>query len=206
MTFSLLLCLFNICDVHFLCSKHIHKSCQGYTPIMTPDLVRSPVVHACGFQPRGEASQVVHVSRSLPLCHLFVVTMLCRILTYYNIFVLTPLDLSYSASQVYYLDEQHSTGAGALCLAGTAEIPMGGDLFLSLSLSFFLSISSFFLSCFLSLSLFCITSSLYCCAGMFLNAKIESSKPLKYVAFGHAFRCEAGNAINVFFSNIHTIA
>ena len=51
---------------------------HGFTPMLTPDLVREEMVAGCGFQPRGEASQ-----------------------TY-----LVP--------------------DGALCLVGTAEIPLGG--------------------------------------------------------------------------------
>lgn len=31
---------------------------RGFTPLSTPDLVRAPVLEKCGFQPRGEESQV----------------------------------------------------------------------------------------------------------------------------------------------------
>ena len=51
---------------------------KGFTPMMTPDLVREGVLEKCGFQPRGETTQVYSVERS------------------------------------------------DLCLAGTAEIPLGG--------------------------------------------------------------------------------
>lgn len=51
---------------------------HGFTPLMAPDLVREEIVRGCGFQPRGEASQIYTVA-----------------------------DMS-------------------LCLAGTAEIPLGG--------------------------------------------------------------------------------
>lgn len=81
---------------------------RGFTPLMTPEIVRSSVVEKCGFQPRG------------------------------------------TNTQVYSID------GGDQCLIGTAEIPLGGihmDSILS-----------------------------------------ESSLPLKYVAFSHCFRTEAGAA------------
>lgn len=31
---------------------------KGFTPLSTPDLVRSTVVEKCGFQPRGQNTQV----------------------------------------------------------------------------------------------------------------------------------------------------
>ena len=31
---------------------------RGFTPFSTPDLVRSSVVEKCGFQPRGQNTQV----------------------------------------------------------------------------------------------------------------------------------------------------
>ncbi|KAJ9166547.1 hypothetical protein P3X46_021286 [Hevea brasiliensis] len=81
---------------------------RGFTPLTTPELVRSSVVEKCGFQPRGENTQVYTVEGS---------------------------------------DQ---------CLIGTAEIPVGGihmDSILA-----------------------------------------ESMLPLKYVAFSHCFRTEAGAA------------
>ncbi|PSS31619.1 Serine--tRNA ligase [Actinidia chinensis var. chinensis] len=81
---------------------------RGFTPLTTPELVRSSVVEKCGFQPRGENTQVYSIEGS---------------------------------------DQ---------CLIGTAEIPVGGihmDSILA-----------------------------------------ESSLPLKYVAFSHCFRTEAGAA------------
>lgn len=81
---------------------------NGFTPLTTPELVRSSVVEKCGFQPRGDNTQVYSIEGS---------------------------------------DQ---------CLIGTAEIPVGGihmDSILS-----------------------------------------ESSLPLKYVAFSHCFRTEAGAA------------
>jgi seryl-tRNA synthetase len=50
----------------------------GFTPLTAPDLVREDIVWGCGFQPRGEASQIYSVADT------------------------------------------------SLCLAGTAEIPLGG--------------------------------------------------------------------------------
>lgn len=81
---------------------------SGFIPLTTPELVRSSVVEKCGFQPRGDNTQVYSIEGS---------------------------------------DQ---------CLIGTAEIPVGGihmDSILS-----------------------------------------ESSLPLKYVAFSHCFRTEAGAA------------
>eukprot|EP00741_Cyanophora_paradoxa_P007211 tig00001094_g6977.t1 len=40
---------------------------RGFTPILTPDLVRSHVVEGCGFQPRGENTQVYSVA-GMDLC------------------------------------------------------------------------------------------------------------------------------------------
>ncbi|XP_047323136.1 serine--tRNA ligase, chloroplastic/mitochondrial isoform X2 [Impatiens glandulifera] len=81
---------------------------KGFTPLTTPEIVRSSVVEKCGFQPRGDNTQVYSIEGS----------------------------------------EQ--------CLIGTAEIPVGGihmDSILS-----------------------------------------ESQLPLKYAAFSHCFRTEAGSA------------
>ncbi|XP_062102188.1 serine--tRNA ligase, chloroplastic/mitochondrial-like [Humulus lupulus] len=81
---------------------------SGFTPLTTPELVRSSVVEKCGFQPRGTNTQVYSIEGS---------------------------------------DQ---------CLIGTAEIPVGGihmDSIIS-----------------------------------------ESLLPLKYVAFSHCFRTEAGAA------------
>ncbi|KAG6608257.1 Serine--tRNA ligase, chloroplastic/mitochondrial, partial [Cucurbita argyrosperma subsp. sororia] len=81
---------------------------RGFTPVITPEIVRSSVVEKCGFQPRGENTQVYSIEGS---------------------------------------DQ---------CLIGTAEIPVGGihmDSILA-----------------------------------------ESSLPLKYVAYSHCFRTEAGAA------------
>ncbi|KDP41417.1 hypothetical protein JCGZ_15824 [Jatropha curcas] len=81
---------------------------RGFMPLTTPELVRSSVVEKCGFQPRGDNTQVYSVEGS---------------------------------------DQ---------CLIGTAEIPVGGihmDSILT-----------------------------------------ESMLPLKYVAFSHCFRTEAGAA------------
>ncbi|KAH7848836.1 hypothetical protein Vadar_008784 [Vaccinium darrowii] len=81
---------------------------RGFTPLITPEIVRSSVVEKCGFQPRGENTQVYSIEGS---------------------------------------DQ---------CLIGTAEIPVGGihmDSILA-----------------------------------------ESALPLKYVAYSHCFRTEAGAA------------
>lgn len=81
---------------------------RGFTPLTTPEIVRSSVVEKCGFQPRGENTQVYSIENS---------------------------------------DQ---------CLIGTAEIPVGG-----------LHMDSIL---------------------------IESSLPIKYVAYSHCFRTEAGAA------------
>ncbi|KAF3338083.1 serine--tRNA ligase [Carex littledalei] len=81
---------------------------RGFTPLITPEIVRSSVVDKCGFQPRGQTTQIYSIEGS---------------------------------------DQ---------CLIGTAEIPVGGihmDSILS-----------------------------------------ESVLPLKYVAYSHCFRTEAGAA------------
>ncbi|GFR49458.1 hypothetical protein Agub_g11518 [Astrephomene gubernaculifera] len=40
---------------------------RGFTPLMTPDLVKASVLEKCGFQPRGAGTQVYSISDS-PLC------------------------------------------------------------------------------------------------------------------------------------------
>ncbi|GAV83257.1 tRNA-synt_2b domain-containing protein/Seryl_tRNA_N domain-containing protein [Cephalotus follicularis] len=81
---------------------------RGFTPLTTPEIVRSSVVEKCGFQPRAENTQVYSIEGS---------------------------------------DQ---------CLIGTAEIPVGG---------------------------------------IHMDSIIaESLLPLKYVAFSHCFRTEAGAA------------
>lgn len=81
---------------------------KGFTPLTTPELVRSAVVEKCGFQPRGDNTQVYSIEGS---------------------------------------DQ---------CLIGTAEIPVGG---------------------------------------IHMDAILaETQLPLKYVAFSHCFRTEAGAA------------
>ncbi|CAO2146634.1 unnamed protein product [Urochloa humidicola] len=81
---------------------------KGFTPLITPEIVRSSVVEKCGFQPRAQNTQVYSIENS---------------------------------------DQ---------CLIGTAEIPVGG-----------IHMDSIFL---------------------------ESALPLKYVAYSHCFRTEAGAA------------
>ncbi|KAL1344651.1 hypothetical protein HN51_018519 [Arachis hypogaea] len=81
---------------------------RGFTPLTTPELVRSSVVEKCGFQPRG------------------------------------------NNTQVYSIEDSDQ------CLIGTAEIPVGG-----LHMDSILA---------------------------------ETLLPLKYVAFSHCFRTEAGAA------------
>ncbi|KAF8749743.1 hypothetical protein HU200_012542 [Digitaria exilis] len=81
---------------------------KGFTPLITPEIVRSSVVEKCGFQPRAQNTQVYSIENS---------------------------------------DQ---------CLIGTAEIPVGGIHMDSILL--------------------------------------ESTLPLKYVAYSHCFRTEAGAA------------
>lgn len=81
---------------------------KGFTPLITPEIVRSSVVERCGFQPRAQNTQVYSIDNS---------------------------------------DQ---------CLIGTAEIPVGGIHMNSILL--------------------------------------DSDLPLKYVAYSHCFRTEAGAA------------
>jgi len=81
---------------------------KGFTPLITPEIVRSSVVEKCGFQPRAQNTQVYSIENS---------------------------------------DQ---------CLIGTAEIPVGGIHMDSILL--------------------------------------DSALPLKYVAYSHCFRTEAGAA------------
>eukprot|EP00055_Hartaetosiga_balthica_P008534 m.32097 g.32097 ORF g.32097 m.32097 type:complete len:539 (+) comp6361_c0_seq2:42-1658(+) len=64
------------------------------------------------------------------------------------------------SSQTYLLNEKHASGPDAMCLSGTAEVPL---------------------------------------AGMWMNHTFlsEDDLPKKYVAFGKAFRCEAGGTGSV---------
>lgn len=41
----------------------MHIVQQGYIPYMTPDMVRKDVVEKCGFNPRGESSQVYNIEQ-----------------------------------------------------------------------------------------------------------------------------------------------
>ncbi|TYI28395.1 hypothetical protein ES332_A05G241900v1 [Gossypium tomentosum] len=90
---------------------------RGFTPLTTPEIVRSSVVEKCGFQPRGENTQVYSIEDS---------------------------------------DQ---------CLIGTAEIPVGG---------------------------------------IHMDSIVaESALPLKYVAFSHCFRTEAGAAgVSIGYTNL----
>ncbi|KAG0213479.1 seryl-tRNA synthetase [Mortierella sp. GBA30] len=69
----------------------------GFTPVITPDVVRPEVVQACGFQPRDEASQTYWVSTVAPGSN--------------------RANTAECAQQ-----HQHS----ALCLVATAEISLAG--------------------------------------------------------------------------------
>lgn len=41
---------------------------KGYTPVTTPDLARSTIVEACGFQPRDNSSQIYHIEGHNDCC------------------------------------------------------------------------------------------------------------------------------------------
>ncbi|CAO3574361.1 unnamed protein product [Mortierella alpina] len=69
----------------------------GFTPVITPDVVRPEVVQACGFQPRDEASQTYWVSTVAP-------------------------GSSKASTPEGAQHHQHS----ALCLVATAEISLAG--------------------------------------------------------------------------------
>jgi len=58
---------------------------KGFQPVMTPDVVRTYVAAACGYRPRGEASQVYHIkdtdkclvgTAEIPLAGMYVDTIL----------------------------------------------------------------------------------------------------------------------------------
>ena len=88
---------------------------HGYTPILTPDIIRHDIATRCGFQPRDRSDPPVH--------------------------------------QMYHI-QQTSRGQPELVLSGTAEIPLGG---------------------------------------MFAMRDFAHEElPVKAVALGRAFRCEAG--------------
>lgn len=40
----------------------VEAKSKGFTPLITPEIVRSPVVEKCGFQPRGQNTQVCLVT------------------------------------------------------------------------------------------------------------------------------------------------
>ncbi|KAF9413545.1 seryl-tRNA synthetase [Podila epigama] len=73
----------------------------GFTPVITPDVVRPEVVQACGFQPRDEASQTYWVTTTAPGA------------------TTTPSRKESTDTQQHH---QHS----ALCLVATAEIALAG--------------------------------------------------------------------------------
>ncbi|KAI1298977.1 seryl-tRNA synthetase [Mortierella claussenii] len=69
----------------------------GFTPVITPDVVRPEVVQACGFQPRDEASQTYWVSTVAP-----------------------------GSSKALNQEGAHHHQHSALCLVATAEIALAG--------------------------------------------------------------------------------
>ncbi|CAO3638972.1 unnamed protein product [Cunninghamella echinulata] len=69
---------------------------RGYLGIMTPDIVRSSIVNACGFQPRsGESQQIYRINNQ-------------------------------QYQQQVNDTDKHEGEDSALCLVGTAEIPLAG--------------------------------------------------------------------------------
>ncbi|KAF9217645.1 seryl-tRNA synthetase [Podila verticillata] len=55
--------LLELALIQFATQRAVRK---GFTPVITPDVVRPEVVQACGFQPRDEASQTYWVSTTAP--------------------------------------------------------------------------------------------------------------------------------------------
>ncbi|KAF9328086.1 seryl-tRNA synthetase [Podila minutissima] len=55
--------LLELALIQFATQRAVRK---GFTPVITPDVVRPEVVQACGFQPRDEASQTYWVSTVAP--------------------------------------------------------------------------------------------------------------------------------------------
>ncbi|KAG5543945.1 hypothetical protein RHGRI_016634 [Rhododendron griersonianum] len=137
---------------------------RGFTPLITPEIVRSSVVEKCGFQPRGENTQVCRYVAESNNC-IFLYTHGALVTTGHqcsdhNQIITCHLNHSHhelcnslSQSQLYPV---YSIEGSDQCLIGTAEIPVGGihmDSILT-----------------------------------------ESALPLKYVAYSHCFRTEAGAA------------
>lgn len=127
---------------------------KGFTPLTTPEIVRSSVVEKCGFQPRGANTQVFEI-----LAFLFLSS------RYENaargpecvgkdiMFTVIDIDLLIILLNIYQV---YSIEGSDQCLIGTAEIPVGG---------------------------------------IHMDSIVaESLLPLKYVAFSHCFRTEAGAA------------
>ncbi|RLM50353.1 hypothetical protein C2845_PMPSC049119 [Panicum miliaceum] len=109
---------------------------KGFTPLITPEIVRSSVVEKCGFQPRAQNTQdyLFTLQVSVP----------------YFLF------LRKDTFEVIVLVVVYSIENSDQCLIGTAEIPVGGIHMDSILL--------------------------------------DSALPLKYVAYSHCFRTEAGAA------------
>ncbi|KAF9969156.1 seryl-tRNA synthetase [Actinomortierella ambigua] len=79
----------------------------GFTPVITPDVVRPEVVQACGFQPRDEASQTYWVSTVAPTSS-------------------STSNADTPASSSSQQQQQHHHSHSALCLVATAEIALAG--------------------------------------------------------------------------------
>ena len=77
---------------------------RGFSPLSTPDLVRSQVLEKCGFQPRAANTQVHRIWTTNASCQL----------------ALSSLPPRPPCCQVYSIEGMD------LCLAGTAEILVGG--------------------------------------------------------------------------------
>ncbi|KAF9158324.1 seryl-tRNA synthetase [Actinomortierella ambigua] len=79
----------------------------GFTPVITPDVVRPEVVQACGFQPRDEASQTYWVSTVAPTAA-------------------APTSSEAASASAPTQQQQQQHHHSALCLVATAEIALAG--------------------------------------------------------------------------------
>lgn len=144
-------------------------------PITTPDVVRTSVAEACGFQPRDDASQVRgEVCASSPNKRLRSPgsPLLSAGVTFVDIFA--PRQTH--RGQRPALPSCYSRNTSRRCAMCSASHQI---LILRRDCSFALIL-------------------LHHCAGMLLNQTfrdLRPGQPLKFVAFGHAFRCEAGNPL-----------
>lgn len=151
--------------------NYLQVVAAGFTPMMTPDLVRESVFEKCGFQPRAQNTQVRgralvgQLGGHWRACRLRGWCAWCTLARWPGPAVgKLPMPLTASqqaqtcppAHSPVNLPQIYSVKDSAMCLTGTAEIPLGGV---------------------------CMDKIL-----------AESQLPMKMAAYGHCFRTEAGAA------------